>query len=246
MSNHRAILLLLLASAFVRAQEIKYVDLSLVSQRTNLRYPPAPPPDCKDGVCTGGGFGGGSVACGAADQRDPHALGVFLLRVTPNDIDPAVPFEAEFRVLNTGLASIPLPVSPHLSDLQPNDEAVAFSYLSLALVIQARSDQPATDGFSVGSVDLYGSPDHEGTLLVLRPGEWIRVKANVKLCPGERRPAEGGLARLLGSFSLQRITFRPHPGGSVTETVNLYPNVTATPPVAVHLLPSAASDQAKQ
>jgi len=78
--------------------------------------------------CVGGGYGGVGVGDGAPDRRDPHALGVYLLRVTPTDIDSTQPFEAEFRVLSTGLASIDLPVSPHLSDLQPTDASVVFVY----------------------------------------------------------------------------------------------------------------------
>jgi len=35
-----------------------------------------------------GGTGGGSVVDGAPDRRDPRALGVYLLRVTPTDINP--------------------------------------------------------------------------------------------------------------------------------------------------------------
>jgi hypothetical protein len=73
---------------------------------------------------------------GAPDQRDPHALGIYLMRVTPTDINAAEPFQVEFKILNTGTAPIELPVSPHLSDLQPSDESVAFNYSSLALVVR--------------------------------------------------------------------------------------------------------------
>ncbi len=71
---------------------------------------------------------------GGPDRRDPHALGIYLLRVTPTDINPAEPFQVEFKILNTGTAPIELPVSPHLSDLQPRDETVIFDYFSLAVV----------------------------------------------------------------------------------------------------------------
>jgi probable HAF family extracellular repeat protein len=57
----------------------------------------------------GGGVGGGSVAEGAPDRRDPRAFGVTLDRVTPTDITLDA-FEAEFRLLNTGLASLNVPV----------------------------------------------------------------------------------------------------------------------------------------
>jgi hypothetical protein len=129
------LLLLFTLPCLLRAQEIKYIDLTDFRQRTELRYPPAPQSDCKEGTgCIGGAYGGGSVGDGAPDQRDPHALGIYLLRVTPTDINPAEPFQVEFKVLNTGTAPMELPVSPHLSDLQPSDESVAFKGLKLDTV----------------------------------------------------------------------------------------------------------------
>jgi hypothetical protein len=238
----RRLLFLLLAwSVLVKAQEIKYIDLSLIQQRTELRHPPAPPADCKQGSgCIGGGYGGASVADGAPDLRDPHALGVYLLSVTPTEINPAEPFEAVFKVLNTGVAPIDVPISPHLSDLQPSDESVAFSYLSLALVVRGEQGPNVS---TIGFVELYGSTDHDGSILVLKPGEWIRVRANVKL---HTRPLEPVSARFRGDFWLRRKTFHPHPGGEFTEIDNLYPNNTPTPSIAVHLLGPGRSEQPKQ
>ena len=242
--RHTLLLLLLAWPALLKAQEIKYVDLSLIQQRTELRHPPAPPADCKEGSgCIGGGSGGGSVGDGAPDLRDPHALGVYLLGVTPTDINPAEPFEAEFKVLNTGVAPIEVPVSPHLSDLQPSDESVAFSYLSLALVVRGEGEPQGPDVSTIGFVALYGSTDNSGSILVLKPGEWIRVRANVKL---HTRPLEPVSALFRGDFWLRRNTFHPHPGGEFTETHNLYPNTTPTPSIAVHLLGPGRFEQPKQ
>ena len=148
---------------------------------------------------------------------------MYLLRVAPTDIDPTQPFEAEFRVLNTGIAPIEVPVSPHLSDLQPSDESAAFSYFSLALVVQVEGPQQGTP--SVGFIQLFGAADHEGTMLVLKPGEWIRVRAQVKL---QNWPPPAS-TRARGEFWLRRNTFQPHPGGGFTNSENLYPNVTPTP-----------------
>ena len=240
----RSVGVLFFALAFsvtLRAQEVKYIDLSLVPQRTELRHPPAPQPDCDKAHCVGGGYGVVSVGDGAPDRRDPHALGVYLRRVTPTDIDPSQPFEVEFRVLNTGLAPIDLPVSPHLSDLQPSDESMAFGYFSLALVVQVEGPQRATP--SVGLVELYGSAGHEGSILVLKPGEWITVRANVKL---RSWPSELIDTYLRGEFWLRRNTFYPHPGGGSTQMDNLYPNATSTPGIPVHLLHPAASEDRKQ
>jgi hypothetical protein len=64
----------------------------------------------------------------APDQRDPHGLGIYFLRVA--DINPAEPFQVEFKVLNSGTAPMELPVSPHLSDLQASDELLPSTILA--------------------------------------------------------------------------------------------------------------------
>jgi hypothetical protein len=225
--------LLLAWPGHLKSQEIKFIDLTSLSQRTTLRHPPAPPPDCKEGTCTGGGSGGGSIGDGAPDQRDPHALGIYLLRVNPTEIDPAEPFEVEFRVCNTGTVPIEIPVSPHLSDLQPNDESVNFRYFSLALVVAGEGEPQGPKVTLTGFVELYGSLDHAESMLVLKPGEWIRVRANVKLLAW---PLEPVTALFRGVFWLRKNTFKPVPGGEFTEAQNQYPNATSTPPIKVHLL----------
>jgi len=141
--RHISLLLVFAWSAFFGAQELRHIDLASIRQRTDLRFPPQPPTNCEDGTGGVGGGWGGSIGDGASDIRDPHALGVFLWRVTATDIDPAEPFEAEFRVQNTQLASIEVSASRHFSDLQPDDESARFC----------------------------GSADHEGSMLVLKPGD---------------------------------------------------------------------------
>jgi hypothetical protein len=241
-----SLLLLLATPLFVRGQEIKYVDLTVVEQRTALRHPPAPPPQCdEDGRCTSGGFGGSGVGDGAPDRRDPHALAVSLVSVGVTEIDPAQPFEAEFRVLNSGRAPIDIPVSPHLSDLQPPDESSPFTYFSLAVTITVEREPRESDRGSIGFVQLYGSPDRDGTMVTLKPGEWIRVKANVSL---QLRPpiSEPTSVLFRGGFWLRKNTFTPHPGGEFTDAQNLYPNTSPTEPLRVQLTPAPRSDDAKR
>jgi hypothetical protein len=145
MAFFRSVLLVLLIvwPVLLRAQEAKYIDISILAPRTELRHPLPAQPECKQGtncIGIGGGSAGGSVTDGAPDQRDPHALGIYLLHVTPTEINAAEPFQVEFKILNTGTAAIALPVSPHLSDLQPSDDSVPFNYSSLALVVRAESE----------------------------------------------------------------------------------------------------------
>jgi len=229
-SIRRVLLLLIFVASGLHAQEIRYIDLPFAEQRTELRHPRG---DCKEGMLCGGS-GGGSVVDGAPDRRDPRALGVYLLRVTPTDINPLKPFEAEFKVLNTGQVSLELPVSPHLSDLQPNDESLDFHYFSFSLVVRGEPEPQGPDLAAFGYVTLYGSTDRDGSMIVVRPGEWIRVRADMKL---HTWPSEPVSARFSGEFWLRKHIFRPQPGGAFTETHNLYPIATSTPSIKVHLLP---------
>jgi hypothetical protein len=155
------------------------------------------------------------------------------------DINPAEPFQVEFKILNTGAAPIEIPVSPHLSDLQPNDASKVFTYFSVALVVRGEGEvQTYVDCF--GFVELYGSRDHPESIMVLRPGEWIRVTANLLL---RKWPEEPISMRFRGDFWLRKNTFTPHPGGQSLDVQNLYPNTTQTPYVPVRLLnpPSSAA-----
>jgi hypothetical protein len=234
----KLLLLLLATSALLEAQEVRVVDLLNVNQRTELRFPPAPS-DCIPGEpCVGGGVGGGSVADGAPDPRDPRALGVALNRVAPTDITLDA-FEAEFRLLNTGLAPINVPVWPHLSDLQPSSESQPFSYLSLALEVRLSGTVPA-QASGVGWVELYGSAEREDTIITLKPGEWVRVKAKVKLHTWPTKPIE---AQLRGDFWFHDNVFKPQTGGAFTEAVNVYPNHTLFPAVAIHFSPTHHATQ---
>jgi hypothetical protein len=227
-------LLLLAGSALLEAQEVKVVNLLNVEQRTTLRVPPS---DCTAGGLCAGGVGG-SVADSAPDPRDPHALGVALDHVTPTDVT-LEPFEAEFRILNTGLVSIDVPVSPHLSDLQPPAEWQSFSYFSLALVVRLSNTCPK-QASGVGWVELYGSAEHEDTMITLKPGQWVRVKAKIKLHTWPSKPME---AQLRGDFWLRKNVFKPHDGSEFTEAVNVYPNHTALPTVTVDFSPTRSTQR---
>ena len=118
-----------------------------------------------------GGVGGASVADGAPASRDPLGLGVALDCATLTDITLDT-CEAGFRVLITGLLSIDLPVSPHLTDLQPSGEWNLVSYLSLSVVVRLVSNRPCP-ALGVESVELYGSLEYADTNIILEPGQWV-------------------------------------------------------------------------
>jgi hypothetical protein len=151
---------------------------------------------------------------------------VYLQSVIPRDSDAKRPFEIEFKVLNTGQVALQLPVSPHLSDLQPSDASVTFTYMSLALGVS-----PAEDRSSSGYVELYGKPDAPDTLITLNPGEWIRVEARVDF---HLNVPPAGTIDLVPGYYLQQVTFHPHPGGFSTAHQNICINHEPMPTVLVH------------
>jgi hypothetical protein len=200
---------LLLFGIPLLAQQVKFIDLTTTPQRVELRYPPAAPNQH-------GNYSVGSVGDCVVDPRDPHSLTVTVQNAIVRDTDPKRPFEIEFKVLNTGQSPLRLPTWPHLSDLQPDDASTTFSYMSLTL-----SASPIEDGGSLGYIELYGKSDKPDTLITLKPGEWIRVEANVrfrvKLPPADT-------FNLKPDYWLRNVTFYPHPGGFSTDVSNICVN----------------------
>ena len=88
MRIRRAAFALLICCPVLSAQEVRYVDLTAVEQRTELRYPHAAETS-RYGSCGGGN----SWTEGEGpDIRDPHALGVYLTHRTATQINPTQPF----------------------------------------------------------------------------------------------------------------------------------------------------------
>jgi hypothetical protein len=105
--------------AAAAAQEVQFVDLTVEPQRVALKFPPSVPSPSGKGFASGGGSG--SEGDCASDIRDPHGVTVHLDGLDGQKINPARPFAVEFRFINSGRLPISIPVSPHLSDLQPTD-----------------------------------------------------------------------------------------------------------------------------
>jgi hypothetical protein len=167
--------LVVLAAAFVSAQEVAFIDLTGVTQRTEIRYPPAPPP--KEGHGVGGGFGGAGIACGASDPKDKRALRTTLLWLDRETIRNGDLVTSELRVENAGSVPLDIPVHPHLSDLQPEDESQKFDYNEFSLVLEAGSHGEVP----LGSISLYGSLEKPETMVTLQPGEWVRVRGEIQI-----------------------------------------------------------------
>ena len=216
-------LYLVLLGVPLLAQQVRSIDLTGVTQRTELRYPPAAP--VRNGI--GGGSGGSSVGDCGVDSHDPRSLTAYVQSVTPRDGDANRRFGVEFKVLNTGKVPLELPVSPDLSDLQPNDASAPFQYISLALAVS-----PTEDRSSIGFVELYGTHDAPETMVTLKPGEWLRVAARIKF---NLKPPPAGVIHLAPGYWVHRVTYLPHPGGSSSAIEGICLNQESAPSVPVHV-----------
>lgn len=160
-SNLTAVFFGLLLSAIGVAQEIRYVDLSGVDQPTD-RKP----------------YGSRieNFTCGGSEQLFSHRAKVSLEWIQTTDIYPHERLGMEVRVENVGTSSINVPIHPNLTELQPREPATRFEYYSLRLPLETRT--PGS-GLLVGWLELYGSLSRPDTLLLLKPGEFIRVRGDI-------------------------------------------------------------------
>jgi hypothetical protein len=229
-----ALFSLLFSMHLLTAQQSKFIDLSNVEQRTSLRVPLSEEPNCTPQPCVVD-----RAASVAACTTPVSSLQVVLERVTPANIT-LEPFDAEFRVLNSGTTPVEIPVSPDLTSLQPPGPLQDFDYVSIGLRVLLDAVGPR-QAFGLGGVELYGSASHPGTLLVLEPGHWIRVKAKVRLHTWPSQPVD---VRLRGDFWMHKNVFRPEENGGVIASLDLCPNRTILPDsVEAHFSPVHSKGQ---
>lgn len=212
----------------MRAQEVKFIDLSDVRQRTTLRVPQTKEPNCTPEPCVV------TKETSVGDcTTDVEPLRVALDWVAPHDLT-LDPFKAEFRILNAGDDSVEVPISPQLSELQPPGNLRPFDYISLGLRINLSGVSPI-QAFGVGWIELFGSSEHPDTILKLEPGQWMRVTASVKL---HTWPSQALDAVLRGDFRMHKNVFEPEEQGGFINALDLCPNRATLPSaVKVHFSP---------
>lgn len=171
------ILALVACSAFTSAQEIRFIDLSGVVQQTTLVRPERPRPKCDEKGCVGGGVGGASVGCGGGAAG--YELTAQILEIQRQESRNEEVFVVELRLTNTGKEVLRLPIHPHLSELQPLPiKKPTFEYESFNLQIDtpAGSADGAPPSVPVVMVTLFGIASRPQTILLLKPGESLRLR----------------------------------------------------------------------
>jgi len=154
----------ILTSGVGLSQEVRYIDLSGVSESVGHEPPPGSMIE--------------SYSCISPRESIPQKAGISLEWMETTDLYPRQRVGAEFRVENTGTTPLTLPIHPTLTDLQPKDLAAPFVYYRMSLPLIAGI--PDEGSFLVvGALELYGTVNRPDTFLKLKPGESIRVKGEV-------------------------------------------------------------------
>ena len=218
------------------AQEIAFLDLTGVKLRVDLRNPPSPPPQCnKQGVCSGGGYSGMSIACGGAAPGELRADLTYLDRFEYYDEDTA---EIETTIENVGEIPLQLPWTPHLADLQPEDESAKFRVYEFQVGLFLNWGEHYS--MSVGWLNLYGDSTQPATIVTLNPGERLRIRGQIKIfatqADGIKLPALELSARASAKTLFREVEYIPHPGGMSEQISNANPKEIPGRDQPVHIL----------
>lgn len=220
-----------LTSATVAAQEKAFVDLTLMPQRTELRYVPFHSSESN----VGGGRVGMLIKDCGIDARDPRVLRSTVTSTDRAEYRDGEKIRWELKLENIGTVAVVIPVSAHRSDLQPKDPRAEFRYMEMGLSPGVTSGNL---GANFGNVVLYGSEASPGSTILLAPGEWIRVRAQTTVTAG---PALVGPETLTGKISasvwFHDATFASTPDGSSTLLAGICPKRDGGEGTSVSILP---------
>ena len=214
----------------VGAQEVKFIDLTSAEPKITIRTPPSSGQQVKrnpDGSYTIQGFSQAVVIgdCGVG-ANDPHALKATVTWIDRLSYAEGDFMEWEVEIMNVGTVPMTLAASPNLSNLQPLDASVPFSYEETGVTLSVRTEYGCTD---LAHVSIYGSDAQPDTIVVLKVGEWARLRARSKV----ELPRIGTDQTLHGEavarFWLRHGEVTPAPGTYGTRLMNQCPRASDGP-----------------
>jgi hypothetical protein len=164
------------------AQEVGFVDLTQIEARTELRHPARRSDDATDRR------GGGSIVDSRNDQcdvrnapKDAGALRTTLVWLDRDEYAVGDHQKFEVRIENVGSVPFEMPFSPHLADIQPVEASQKFGYSVVRLEFGIGGTKWDWTSSESGELALYGIQSDPGTMLTMRPGEWVRIIAAGKI-----------------------------------------------------------------
>ena len=125
-------------------------------------------------------IGGGSGGCGGGSHEPAPTT---LLDVTLQSVDKsryAMGDDVEFmaKLANVGNEPVLLPWDPHMADFEEKAAGDDYHYVSITLLLELSDGREKE---LIAGWGLFGSPDVAGSLLEVRPGDWVQVRAKSKL-----------------------------------------------------------------
>lgn len=194
------------------AQEVGSLDLTKIAQRSDLRLPKATSPPASGDI----GAGQSSHCPRSEPKVGELRTSLRWLDRTSYRLGDEPMFEVQ--VENAGSTTIRIPFYPHLADLQPDDPAKNFPYSDLRITLWIAAEDGEWSTNAGGTIYLYGDDDHAGTMLSLKPGQWVRIVGTGEF----RDPRDGPGDELI----------RLHPVGRVYARAALYREQTLLTPTA--------------
>ena len=218
------------------AQEVRAVDLTTVEPRITLRTTPAPVEQIhknSDGSFTVKGSAQGLLIgdCGVG-ANEPRALRTTLSWLDRASYVEGEPVTWEVKIENVGTVPVKLGISPHRSDLQPQDASASFRYEETDLRLSLRSEHGSSD---LTNFTLYGSDSQPGTLTELRVGEWVRLKVRSRIDFPQITVAQILRGQAVGRIGLRHAKITAAPGTYGTSLMNECPRVFEGPGTQIEI-----------
>ena len=176
--HYLTLVLTFVASAYSTccAQEVAYLDLTTVEAHDNLRRPRGNSETPK----RYSSIGSTNSCPDPTDNTGVLYTSLLSLDRTNYQVGDRPTFEVTIQ--NNGSEPIRIPFSPSLGGLQPENPAEKFAYFKLQITLWIAGDHRWSTNMG-GSEFLYGADNHANTMLTLKPGEWVRVRARGYLGP---------------------------------------------------------------
>jgi len=152
-----------LVAAAAASQEIRIIDLTGVTQ------PPIPFP--RDTTIEG-------LSCFPEVKTATRRVRASLEWLSSTEIHPTQQLAAVIKLENVGDSPVTLPSKPQFYDAEAIGSSSRHQYETLTLELREGLPSGAT---AFGWWVLYGSASQPSTMLTIMPGQWIRVKGEIRV-----------------------------------------------------------------
>lgn len=152
-----------LVAVYAASQEIRIIDLTGVTQ-PSIPFP-------RDTTVE-------SLSCFPEVKTATRRMRASLEWLSNTEIHPTQLLAAVIKLENVGDSPVTLPSKPRFYDVEPIGSSSRHQYETLTLELRGALPSGATP---FGWWVLYGSAAQPSTMLTVMPGQWIRVKGEIRV-----------------------------------------------------------------